>query len=1000
MTAAGPPGLPGPLRLTPSFPFVGRSRELAALQTLLQDAGSDGGRVGLLAGEPGSGKSRLVRELAQDAAADGVLVLYGACDAVVRTPYGPFVTALDQLTRSTDPDVLRADLGTGGGELTRLLPDLTQRVGELPEPVPGDPDTERHRLHTAVDDLLANVTRRHPMLIAIEDVHWADGPTLLLLRHLARSAGNARLLVLATLRDADGEMPRELSEALVELRRVEGVERVTLSGLSEEEVAEFVRQAAGGDLDPAVAELAGEISELTDGNAFLMIEVWRALKETGALEIVNGSARLARPLSELASPESVREVVSQRVSRLGQSTTEVLEVAAVAGPEFTLDVVRRAAGLDERSLLEALDEGVRSGMVEEVPGAGLAYRFTHELVRRALYDRLSGLRRAELHLRVGTALEETLGPTPVKGLADVAHHLAAAGALGDAERAVDYNVRAARAAVAGLAFEEAAAHFRTALGLGVSDSSERAKLQLELGAASHSAGRWADAAEAFAAAAEIGRTTGDAGMLARAAIEFEDACWGEGRSHRAALELLEEASAALDGAESTLRVGLLSALARVLTYRGDLERAAIIRANAIDMARRLGDQRALGFLLARAYSARGTSTLEEILDMLTEAWALGDELGDPEVQSTAGGWRVVALIALGELEAARRDLAAFHDLSRRAKQPFFSFAAEQFGSAIALCEGHLEEAEARAERSRESASLLSGGDPSGIHGIQMFSIRREQGRLAELAPLARILAGGGDGSSAAWRPGLVALLAELGMDDEARAELARIRTGGLEPFREALWLGSLTYLTDACAAVGDQELAALLRPELETYAGTIVVVGYGVACYGAADRYLGMLAATLGDWGVAEARFDAALDVNRRMGAPTWLAHTAYEYGRMLHARGGAEDLSRAGPLLDEAATLAERIGMPALLARIDGLRSPPAPATLLPDGLSPREVDILRLAARGLSNRQIGEELFISTHTAANHMRSILRKTSCANRTEAATYAHRHGLAEHPTGA
>jgi predicted ATPase/DNA-binding CsgD family transcriptional regulator len=999
MTAADLSGLPGPLRLTPSFPFVGRTRELAVLRTLLPDDATEAGRVCLIAGEPGSGKSRLVRELAQDVAADGVLVLYGSCDAVVRTPYGPFVTALEQLARTSEPDVLRADLGTGAGELTRLLPDLPQLVGELPGPLPGDPDTERHRLHTAVADLLGNVTRRHRMLLAIEDVHWADGPTLLLLRHLTRSAGDLRLLLLATFRDTKGDMPTDLSEALADLSRAEGLERLALRGLSREEVAEFVRQAGGGDPDPAIGQLAQGISEVTDGNAFLMIELWRTLTETGALEIVNGSARLAGPPPELVSPESVREVVSERLSRLARPTREVLEVAAVAGPEFRLDVVRGAAGLDERSLRETLDEAVRSGMIEEMPTSGLAYRFTHELVRLALYDRLSGLRRAELHLRVGTALEDALGATPIRGLADVAHHLAAAGALGDAERAIDYNLRAARAAVTALAFEQAAAQFRTALALGVKSPSEQAEIQLELGTACHSAGSWGDAIEAFTAAAEIGRSTGDANLLARAAIGLENACWGEGRSHRAALELLEEASAALGGAESALRIGLLSALTRVLAHRGEHGRAAIIRANAMEMARRLGDQRGLAILLARAYSTRGTSTLEDILEMLTEACALGDELGDLDIQSQAKAWRVVTWIALGDLEAARRDLAETVELSHRAKQPFHSFAAEQFGSAIALCEGHLEEAEARAERAREFASLFRGRDASGIHGIQMFSIRREQGRLAELAPLVQALAKG-EGSTAAWRPGLTALLVELGMEDEARMELARVRADGLEPFREALWLASLTYLADACAAVGDEEIAALVRTELEPHAGTVVVVGYGVVCYGAADRYLAMVAATLRDWEVAEARFDAALDLNRRMGAPTWLAHTAYEYGRMLHTRGRAEDGSRAASLLTEAAALAERVGMPTLLARTNGLRSRIGPAAVLPDGLSPREVDILRLAARGLSNRQIGDELFISAHTAANHMRSILRKTSCANRTEAATYAHRHGLAEGPTGA
>jgi ATP/maltotriose-dependent transcriptional regulator MalT len=524
---------------------------------------------------------------------------------------------------------------------------------------------------------------------------------------------------------------------------------------------------------------------------------------------------------------------------------------------------------------------------------------------------------------------------------------------------------------------------------------EQAEIQLELGTAWHSAGRAVDAADAFTAAAEIGREAGDPEMLARAGIGLEDACWGDRTSHRAALELLEEASAALGGAESTLRVGLLSALARVLSYHGDQRRAAVIHANATEMARRLGDQRGLAILLSQAYTACGTSTLEDILEMLTEAAALGEELDDLRIQLEARAWRVVTWIALGELDAARRELAEFLELPRGERQLFHTFVAEHMGSAIALCEGHLDEAEARAERSRELARLQRGRDASGIHGIQMFSIRREQGRLAELAPMVRVLANS-DGGTTAWDPGLVALLVELGMHDEARQELARIRAHGLEPFREALWLGSLTYLTDACAAVGDEELAALVRPQLAPYAGTIVVVGYGVACYGAADRYLGMLAATVGDWGVAEARFDSALDLNRRMGAFTWLAHTAYEYGRMLHARGRAEDESRAASMLTEAAALAERIGMPTLLARVDGVGPPTVPA-LLPDGLSPRELDILRLVARGLSNRQIGEELFISAHTAANHVRSILRKTSCANRTEAATYAHRHALAEGP---
>jgi ATP/maltotriose-dependent transcriptional regulator MalT len=238
------------------------------------------------------------------------------------------------------------------------------------------------------------------------------------------------------------------------------------------------------------------------------------------------------------------------------------------------------------------------------------------------------------------------------------------------------------------------------------------------------------------------------------------------------------------------------------------------------------------------------------------------------------------------------------------------------------------------------------------------------------------------------------VLVELDMEAEARRELSRVAADGLDAFRESLWLASLTYLTDACAALGDEGIAALLYPELEPLTGpNVIMVGHLIACYGAADRYLGMLAATLGEWERAEDHFQRAIELNRRMQAPTWLAHSAYQYARLLLARGRGER-HRASALLDEARTLAERIGMPTLLDRIRAL-TPPAPKPDVRGRLSPREAEILTLVARGLSNREIGNALLISEHTTAGHIRNILRKTGCANRTEAAAYAHRRGLVD-----
>jgi DNA-binding CsgD family transcriptional regulator/tetratricopeptide (TPR) repeat protein len=983
-------GLPSSLRAALPSPFVGRAAELEKLRTLMPRAEGERRRLALLAGEPGAGKSRLAREFAAEVAEDGGLVLYGACDAVVRAPYGPFVEALERLVRVTEAADLRAALGAGGGELTRLLPDLPAQVGELPEPVAADPDTERHRLHTAVADLLANISRTRPVLLVLEDGHWADATTLLLLRHLARSARSARLLILATFRDSEADVPGELSDTLADLRRVDDVVRMRLAGLSGLEVSELVGRAAGSDPDLELRELATTIHDLTSGNAFLVCELWRALVETGIVEVANGHVRVTRPLTELGTPESVREVVSQRLSRLAPETIDLLELAAVAGPEFELEPVRRAAGLGEPELLAALEEAVGSGMIEELPSQRLACRFTHEIVRRALYDRLSRLRRAELHLRVGQALE-SVGAGSDRTLADLAHHYGVAAPFGGAERAVDYNLRAARAASAALAFDDAAMRLRTAIEIGIEGEPERAGALLELGSASHRAGNATDALQAFTRAAEMSRALDSAELLARAAIGYEDACWRPGIMRREAVELLEEALTALDEHGDELRIALLAGLARALDFQGERTRGALVRENAVALARRHEDRAGLANVLVSSYWARGTTPLEEILSMLTEARDLAQELGDAEVHTQAMAWRVPTFVARSDLESARAEVIVLQEMAERTAQPFMNHVAAHYGSAIALCDGELAGAEAMAGRSHDWGQLLTGRDASGTHGIQMFGIRREQGRLAELAPVIRILAGEAD-REGPWRPGLVAVLTDLGMEREARRELAKIAVDGIDDFQASLWLAALTYLTDACAALGDETMAAIVYSALKPLAGTNTMIGHLVACYGAADRYLGMLAATLGEPERAEEHFEGAMEQNRRMGASTWVAHTAYEYGRFLLGRGRG-GRGRAEALLGEAAGLAERIGMEGLLARIRLLGVPVADDGL-PGGLSPREAQILKLVSAGLSNREIGEELAISEHTAANHIRSILRKTDCANRTEAASYAHRHGLA------
>ncbi|MBV9820019.1 MAG: AAA family ATPase [Solirubrobacterales bacterium] len=978
------------LPLPPSLPFVGRAAELAALRALIPTATGEMRRVALVSGEPGSGKSRLVRELAREAAQGEVRAFYGSCDSVLTTPYEPFVESLSQLVEAVDPEQLRVDLGATGRELTRLLPHLPALVGELGAPLAAEPDTERYRLHMAVANLLTAVGQRGPVLLVIEDVHWADASTLHLLRHLVRASTNARLLLVITLRAGDPELGL-LSETLADLARAEGVARLSVGGLSREEVSEFVRLATAGEVFDDLGGPVETITELTAGNPFLLCELWRMLVETEALSIEAGRLAIVSPIAELASPASVRDLVGGRVARLGSTTRELLEQGSVMGAEFELRVLAETAKLDESGLAAALVEAVHSGMIEEVAPVGTAYRFTHELVRRALSDGLSGPRRAELHLRAGQAFERAHTSEPKRFLPELAHHFAAAVPIADAQLAVDYNVRAARAAVGAVAHEDAADRLQVALSIGVEDERERATIELELGTALHRAGRSLEALDALGRVAAIARRIDEPELLARAAIGVEDACWRPGIIDRGADELLREALRALAGGDPSLRVRLLSGLSRALALLGQRDEAALVRAEAVDLARRLDDRQALAAALIGGYWARGSNPLSEVLDMLAEAV----KLGDVTQRAEAGAWRVITFVQLADLDSARAELELVRAAAERTGQPFIGHSIATGASALALCEGRLDEAEAMAERAGKYAGVLRGPDASATYGMQLFNIRREQGRLGELAPVVRLLADDMR-QAVSWRPGLVALLAELGMEQEARRELRRACEQGLPQLaQDALDVAGLTFLADATVALSEIEAAALLYPRLAALEGRPIVIGHLVACYGAADRYLGALAATLGEWDAAERHFEAALQLNQRMGADLWLAHTRYDYASMLRGRAGNDDEPRATALLAEAKRAARTIGMRTLATRIERLAAVAPSASQLPDDLSPREAAVLRLVAQGLRNREIGRTLVISEHTAANHVRSILRKTGCANRAEAAAYAYRHRVVE-----
>ena len=923
---AVPPSLPAQLQPRPAMPFVGRAAELGRLAALLDRAPTDGRQIALVGGEPGSGKTRLAREFAEYATSTGVRVLYGACDPAVRTPYQLLVEALEPALAGLEADEPEPGADPYPGSLTRLLPGLRAGAGDptaaITDAEAKDPDAERHKLHAALTALLARLAAHSPAVLVLDDVQWADRSSLLLLRHLARTLGATPIIVLALFREGGGEVPEALASTLPELYRLEGVVRVRLGGLGVADVQELVHRS-GDSVWGADVELAAQLVGLTDGNAFLVGEVWRHMLDR------EGLAGRSAPAGA-AIPESVREVMADRVAGLTPALGELLQLIAVSPRGITLPVLRAAALMDDEPLLGALDEGLQTGMLDEIRDANLVYRVRHELLRRTVYERLSAFRAAALHLRVAEALEAIPEGRRDRIVNELAFHFRAAVPIAGKGRAVEYALDAAAQAERSLAFAETAGRFEEALALGVPNLPAEADVRCRQGLAWHLAGRPAEALESFAAAAAVARACDDEALQARAAIGFETACWRPGIDDPRAVALLREVALGLAAEPSAERVRVLAHLSRALAYRREHAAAGECWSQALAMARLVGDPGALMVALSHAAWTRGSRALDEILVDLTEAVELARTLPHDELSDVTRGMRIALLIEAFAIDEARADNAALRELSERAGQPFLARVVEQHDALFALCDGRLDAAETTANRSDEIARRTEEA-PSAVHGIQMFSIRREQGRLAEIAPLVRLIASGQTEADSVWRPALAVLLAEIGDVEAAHHELGALVDAGLGAIpRGGLGAGGLTYVADACALIEDAALAAPIYEQLLAFEGQNMVIGSAVMCYGAADRMLGALSTVMQRWNDAERHLENALVLNRRLGSPTWIAHTQYERVRLALRREPPEAAETVRERASEALDAARTIGLHGLVARIERLTaSLPAPTAV-----------------------------------------------------------------------
>jgi DNA-binding SARP family transcriptional activator/tetratricopeptide (TPR) repeat protein len=888
--------------------LVGRSVELAYLARCWREAADGQRALVLLAGDAGIGKTRTAAELAARAHEEGAIVLYGRFDEETLTPYQPVVEMLRGWSAGAPLDALRERLGPRATELAILLPEFgpppTDHAanGAMSGP---EADAQRFRFFDAVAALIGEIGAEAPLVLVFDDLHWADRPTLQLLRHLVRAPAPRRALFLGTYRESEISDRHALHELIGDLRREGTLRRLELAGLTEPEVGELVAELASAPSSAAfVRALAGE----TDGNPFFIEEVVRHIRDT------SGALTHEITLEEAGVPDGVREVTARRLRRLTENTRAVLLVASVIGREFDYDVLEAVVGRSGDELVDALEEGVEARVLREAGHVG-RYAFTHALVRATLYDSISQLRRARVHGKVGETLVRLRGGDLDPHLAMLAHHFAQAAPVERPDRAIDFALAAARRADRLLAWEEAAQHYGAALRArelaGAVDDQVRAELLLALGASQDRAGLEDEARETFQAAIRTARQLADPVLLGRGALGVAGPWSMLSRSDPSRVELLEEALSALPEEDSPLRARLLARMSLELYYAGEPELRLALSEEAVEIAGRVDDPRTLATCLdARHYALWLPENVEERLEVAAELRRVAEQTGDPELELQGAGWTIIDLMELGDIQGVDIQIAAASKLAEALHRPIWLWWTSLFRGARAQLAGEFDEAERLAQETLAIGQRGQAENALHYYAQAMFNIRREQGRLAEVEGAVR-------GfielypAIPAWRSALALLLLELGRPDEARAEFERAAAGGFADIpHDANWLIAVTLLAEVCGGLGDGERAGELYGLLEPYAGRNVVVGRNATNNGSASRLLGILASARGEWDLAERHFHAAQRMHTQMGARPWYARTQVAHAEMLLRRASNGDDARASELLADAILIADALGM------------------------------------------------------------------------------------------
>jgi class 3 adenylate cyclase/tetratricopeptide (TPR) repeat protein len=905
--------------------YVGRLREQEMLDAALKDACAGERRAVLVSGEPGIGKTTLAARVAERASKAGVSVLYGRCDEDLFVPYQPWAEALGHLVEQATPDLLRAHSATYGTVVGRVVPAVWASTVVQAADDRGAEEAERPRFFAAVVDLLARASAAAPLVVLLDDLQWADAGTLDLLRHVLLSDRVLSLLVVGTFRDADVGAEDPLAVLLAALHREQGVVRLPLRGLGDDELLAFLELIAGHEMNEDGLVLRDALAAETDGNPFFVRELLRHLAATGLIyQDAGGRWTTTDDLRTAGLPVSIREVVGQRVRSLGPQTHRVLTLASVIGRDFDLDLLERVAGADGVNLLDLCEAAVDVQLLREREG-GDGYTFSHALIGHTLYDDLSAARRSRAHRAVAEALEELTGGDPGPRVGELAYHWAHASRHGDNAKAVAYAGEAGARALAVLAPAEAVRWYTQAIDLlgdeGGADAT-RAELLVGLGDAQRQAGLSAFR-ETLLHAAALAERLGDVHLLARAALT-NNRGWQSriGEADQERLTALRHALDGIDAEETATRARLLTLTATEQIYTTTLEHRLAIVTEAVGLARSSGDRGALADSLLRAVQAVvAPATLSTRLAWLQEAAVLAEESGDPFQR-----FLTCHLLSRCDLESADRNgfeaqLATKGTILEELPHAGLRWTHAYDLAVQSLLAGDLAEAEQRATDALNFGLETEESDAFTIYGSQLLNIRVRQGRIAELISLIE--------QTVAAMPGQPVYQAVLAMAYADGGDLARcgrlLDAAHEEGFAippDNSWSSALYCWADAAVRTGDGAAAMVLHDRLAPFGDHLVTTHVTVDPVIA--HTLGRLEHVLGRYDEAAESFGRALELHERLRCPPFVATTEVAWAQLLTDRDGGGDRHQARAMAERARQTAVTRGYAgieldavALLARI-----------------------------------------------------------------------------------